>query len=286
MTTQYAPPANPSTDRITDSSIWKRKDLQHCVHRGLSSMESSQWTRKNSLSCCLLYAETATATKLVGIKSSLLFLTVVGVPDVKELVQSFMLKLLIMKNLVSFLSKPSMRPVLDWSALYHVPWHFQLFTFLDPCTNRKKQASTEPGMKATEDTLIVFANWWNAKEPFLLLLSFILQHHDTWLTLLMLRNLIVLHVATSQQWLQIVRNALMFYISHSPQKCYLYSIVGSISSNEWDVSSCCLSIETKIPGGGYWWCSWDRLPNSLAQNHCLWLFTTLPSEGGNSGAEW
>lgn len=49
----------------------------------------------------------------MGIKSSLLFLTVVGVPDVKELVQSFMLKLLIMKNLVSFLSKPSMSPVLD-----------------------------------------------------------------------------------------------------------------------------------------------------------------------------
>lgn len=95
MTTQYAPPANPSTDRITDSSIWKGKDLQHCVHRGLSSMESSQWMRKNSLSCCLLYAETTTAIKFVGIKSCLLFLTIVAVLDVKELVQSFMLKLLL-----------------------------------------------------------------------------------------------------------------------------------------------------------------------------------------------
>lgn len=70
-------------------------------------------------------------------------------------------------------------------------------------------------MKAIEDTLIAFANWWNAKKPFLLLLSFILQHHDTWLPLLVLRNLIVMHVATNQQWLQIVCNALMFYISYS-----------------------------------------------------------------------
>lgn len=70
-------------------------------------------------------------------------------------------------------------------------------------------------MKATEGILTAFANWWNAKKPFLLLLSFIMQHHDTWLPLLMLRNLIVLHVATNQQWLQIGCDALMFYISHS-----------------------------------------------------------------------
>lgn len=128
---------------------------------------------------------------------------------------SFMLKLLIMKNLVSFLSKASIRLILDWSVLYHVSWDFQLYTFLGPCTNRKRQATTEPGMKATKNRLIVFANWWNAKKSFFLLLSFILQHHDTSLPPLMLRNLIVLHVATNQQWLQIVCNAFVFYISQS-----------------------------------------------------------------------
>lgn len=114
----------------------------------------------------------------------------------------------------------------------------------------------------------------NAKGPFLLLPSFILQQHDMWLPLLMLRNLIVLRVATSRGDLEL--NVMHLYILHWPllQNHCLCSLSGYFSVNGWNVSGCCLCTETRLSGGCYWCCVWDRLPTSL-KSPCLWLFTTL-----------
>lgn len=112
----------------------------------------------------------------------------------------------------------------------------------------------------------------NTKEPFLFLLSFILQQHDMWLPLLVLRNLMVLHVAMNPQWLQFICNTPVRSTSATPTE-----------------TSPLLCFRVVF----YWWMwytwllfvygnenlRWLLLVVYLGQaskSHCLRLFTTLP----------
>lgn len=127
------------TGSLTAASEREKTFNIMCTEVWAAWKSHNEWERV-LFTCLLLYAETTTAAKFVVTKINWLFLNVVVVLDVKELNQSFILKLSIMKNLVSFLSKASMTPILDWSFLYRA-LAFPTFLLSWPLHQQKKASN-------------------------------------------------------------------------------------------------------------------------------------------------